>query len=89
MFFITLAKFRKKPTKATIVESTKLMEKGIKESGGKVLGFYWTLGRYDVVLITEGKNEKTAMKNRIRFGDILQQETLVAVSREEAAKLVE
>jgi len=44
---------------------------------------------YDVVLITEGKDEKIAMKNRIRFGDILSQETLVGVPREEAIKLVE
>jgi hypothetical protein len=42
-----------------------------------------------VVLVTEGENEKKAMKNRIRFGDMLSQETLVAVPREEAIKLVD
>jgi uncharacterized protein with GYD domain len=89
MIFITLARFRKKPTKATIAESSKLLEQGLKRTGGKTLGFYWTLGRYDVVLITEGKDEKTAMKNRIRFGDMLSQETLVAVPRKEAIELVE
>jgi uncharacterized protein with GYD domain len=89
MIFITLARFKKKPTKAMIAETSKLMEQGQKETGGKILGLYWTLGRYDVVLITEGKDEKIAMKNRIRFGDILSQETLVGVPREEAIKLVE
>jgi uncharacterized protein with GYD domain len=89
MIFITLSRFRKKPTKAIIAEATKLIEQGIKESGGRILGFYWTLGRYDTVLITEGRDEKALMKSSIRFGDILSPETLVAVNREEAIKLVE
>ena len=32
MLFITLAKFRKKPTKVMIAETTKLMEQGLKEA---------------------------------------------------------
>jgi uncharacterized protein with GYD domain len=59
MIFIPLAEFRKKPTKATIAETSKLVEQDLKESGGKILGFYWTLGRYDTVLIAETKDEKT------------------------------
>jgi uncharacterized protein with GYD domain len=89
MIFITLGRFRKKPTKAMLAESSKLMEQSAKEKGGKVLGFYWTLGRYDTVLITKEKDEKAAMKTAIRFGDLISQETLVAVPREEAIKLVE
>jgi uncharacterized protein with GYD domain len=73
----------------TIAEPSKLIEQGLKETGGKLLGFYWTLGRYDTVLITEAKDKKTLMKTSIRFGDMLSPETLVAVSREEAIKLVE
>jgi len=89
MIFITFGRFRKKPTKAMIAESSKLIEQALKETGGKILGFYWTLGRYDTVLITEGKDEKTHMKLVIRFGDMISPETLVAVPREEAIKLVE
>lgn len=88
MIFISLAKFRKKPTKAVIAETTKFMEQ-LAKGGTKILGFYWTLGRYDTVLITEGKDEKTAMKALIHFGDILSSETLVGVPREIAIKLVE
>jgi uncharacterized protein with GYD domain len=55
----------------------------------KVLGMYWTLGRYDTVLIMEGKDEKEAMKGLLPWGDMLSTETLVAVRREEAAKLLE
>jgi uncharacterized protein with GYD domain len=88
MIFITLAKFRKKPTKDMVNQSTKLLEQMTQE-GTKILGVYWTLGRYDAVLIAEGKDEKGAMRNALRFGDVISTETLVAVNREEAIKLVE
>jgi len=88
MIFITLARWRKKPTKELVAQSTKLVEQMVKE-GGKVLGMYWTLGRYDGVLITEAKDEKAAMKALLRWGDLVSTETLVAVTREEALKLLE
>jgi uncharacterized protein with GYD domain len=88
MIFISLARWRKKPTKEMVAQATKLIEQMAKE-GIKVLGFYWTLGRYDGITIIEGKDEKTAMKWLLRWGDIVSTETLVAVPREEAMKLVE
>jgi len=88
MIFITLAKWRRKPTKETVAQSTKLFEQMVKE-GSKILARYWTLGRYDAVVITEGKDEKTAMKSLLRFGDAVSTETLVAITREEAIKLLE
>lgn len=88
MIFITLGRWKRKPTKESVAESSKLVEQMVKE-GGKVLGMYWTLGRYDVVLIMEGKDEKEAMRGLLPWGDTLSTETLVAVSREEAVKLVE
>jgi uncharacterized protein with GYD domain len=65
MIFGTMCKFRKKPTKAVIAESSRLVEQGLKETGGKILGWYWTLGRYDVVFVAEGKDEKNYMKTTI------------------------
>lgn len=88
MIFITLARFKGKPTKEMLAESSKLFERLVSE-GGKVLGMYWTLGRYDAVVITEGPDEKAAMKALLRWGDMVSTETLVAVPREEAIKLVE
>jgi len=88
MIFITLAKLRKKATKALIAETSKALEQAIKE-GGKVLGLYWTLGRYDVVMISEAPDEKIYMKWIVRLGDLLASETLVAVPREEALKFVQ
>ncbi len=87
MIFITLSRFREKPTKETIAEIQKLFERSTKE-GGKVLGFYWTLGRYDVVTIYEASDEKAAMQGSIAFGEFSTNETMVAVPAEEAMKLV-
>jgi len=76
MIFITLARWRKKPTKESVAQSGKLFEQVVKE-GGKILGMYWTLGRYDAVVIIEGRDEKAAMRAAIRWGDLLSTEILV------------
>jgi uncharacterized protein with GYD domain len=88
LIFITLARAKGKPSKETMAETQRLMEKAEKE-GAKFLGFYWTLGRYDYVVVTEGPDVKTAMKCLMSFADLVSTETLVAVSSEEAMKLVE
>jgi len=88
MIFITLARWKRKPTKESVAESWKLFEQMVKE-GARIVGIYWTLGRYDAVVITEGPDEKTAMKALLRWGDLVSTETLVAVTREEAVKLIE
>jgi len=88
VIYITLARWRKKPTRESIAESTKLFNQ-LEKEGNKILGVYWTLGRYDAVVITEGKDEKTAIRNIMRWSDLLSTETLVAVTREGALKLIE
>ncbi|MFQ5710988.1 MAG: GYD domain-containing protein [Candidatus Geothermarchaeales archaeon] len=88
MIFITLARFRGTPSRESMAKSDKLFAK-MAEEGGKVLAAYWTLGRYDAVVIVEGKDEKAAMKALLRWGDIASTETLVAIPREEALKLLE
>lgn len=71
-----------------VAQSSKLFEQAAKE-GAKILGIYWTLGRYDAVVIAEGKDEKSYMKTILRWGDLISTETLVAVAREEALKLLD
>jgi len=88
MIFISLSKFRKKLTKEMLAESKRIFEQAAKE-GLKILGFYYTLGQYDTVLIGEVPDEKTIMKGSMKWGDILSTETLVAVPAEEARKLIE
>ena len=88
MYFVVLAKFKKKPTREVVAQNMKMLEMGAKE-GVKNHGIYWTLGRYDAVGIFEAPNEKAAMKHSMRMGDNISTETLVAVPAEEARKLAE
>ena len=86
MIFISLNKFRGKATKENIEKSNKILA---SDPNVKVLSFYWTLGRYDSVLIIEAPNEKTVMKMLTKVGDYAATETMVAIPREEAIKLLE
>lgn len=88
MHFVILARWRKKPTRDMVEQTSKLMELATKE-GAKILGQYWTFGRWDVVVIAESPDEKAAMRELLKFGDFVSTETLVALPAEEAAKLVE
>lgn len=84
MIFITLSKFRKKPTK----EDVAMTPQRIQQAGAKILSAYWTLGRYDAILTVEAPDEKTLMKTLLQFGDLVATETLVAIPRDEATNLM-
>jgi uncharacterized protein with GYD domain len=89
LIFITLSKFKKVPSKETmglIDEATKTFEE--LEKQGIKMQVYWTLGRFDGVTIIEAPSGKDAMKALLLFQDVVETETLVAVPREEALKLV-
>ena len=88
LIFIVHGKWKTKLTKAVVDDATSRLAQMTKE-GIKWHGQYWTLGRYDIVSIAEAKDEKTLMKALIKWSDILSTETLVAVPREEAIKLIE
>ena len=88
MIFISFGRFKKKPAKEVSAHVTKMLEENVKKKGMKILGFYWTLGRYDTVLILEAPNEKEAMKISIEAADTVTTETMVAIPREEAIKLL-
>jgi uncharacterized protein with GYD domain len=84
LIFIVLAKFRQKPTMDEINMTSQRIQKG----GAKTISAYWTLGRYDTVFTIEAPDEKAMMKTLLEFGDTVNSETLVAVPREEALKLL-
>lgn len=88
MYFIILAKFRDRPTKESLAKINAIMKKSV-EQGAKYHGVYWTLGRYDAVVVAEGPNEKSAMKTLLEESELVSTETLVAIPREEAVKLLE
>ena len=87
MIFINLGRFRKKPEKETAGDTIKMVEE-FKKKGIKVLGWYWTLGRYDTVFIFEAASEKEALKLATDISEWVATETLVAIPREEAIKLL-
>ena len=85
MIFIALIKFRRKAK--DVAEFGKKLMQNLPE-GVKILGSYWTLGRFDAVWIYEAPNEKVAMQLGIESGELMQTQTLVAVSRDDALKLL-
>ncbi len=87
MIFVSLAKFRKPPDKKEIGDTAKIVADW-KAQGINMLNWYWTLGRYDAVVIFEADSEMEAMKMAIGISEWVTSETLVAVPREEAVKLV-
>ena len=87
MIFISLGKMRKKPDKELAEQATKVIDE-LKNKGIKIIGWYWTLGRYDTAVIFEAANEKEALKTSLAVADFVASETLVAIPREEAIKLL-
>ena len=87
LIFVSFGRFKKKPSRETSAGITKMLD-DIKKKGIRVIGFYWTLGRYDTVMILEAPNEKEAMKLSIDAADVVATETMVAIPREEAIKLL-
>jgi len=88
MIFITMWKFRKKATKEMLAVSVKLAEQ-LSEEDINILGNYWTLGKCDLITIAEAREEIVYMKALLRYGDVFSTETLVALSRDDAIKLVQ
>lgn len=87
LIFVSFGRLKKKPTKETASGVTKMLDE-FKAHGIKIREFLWTLGRYDTVMIFEAPNEKTAMQMSISASDVVTTETMVAVPREEAIKLL-
>jgi uncharacterized protein with GYD domain len=87
LIFVGLAKFRKPPEKKDIGD-TAMIVADWKKKGINMLNWYWTLGRYDAVVVFEAKSEKEAMKMSIALSEWVATETLVAIPREEAVKLL-
>lgn len=87
LIFVSLGKMRKKPDKALTGEASQKVAE-FKKKGINVLNWYWTLGRYDTVVVFEAANEKEALKFSISVADFVATETLVAIPRQEAIQLL-
>jgi uncharacterized protein with GYD domain len=66
------------------------IEKSLEAAGGKLLGFYVTMGEYDYVAIAEGPNDRVALAQLLGLGMLgtVRSNTLKAFSREEFAEIL-
>jgi uncharacterized protein with GYD domain len=87
LIFVHLGKFRKTPDKNKVEDTAKVIADW-KEKGVNMLNWYWILGRYDSVTVFEASSEEEAMKVSIAISEWVTSETLVAIPREEAVKLL-
>ena len=85
MIFISLIKFKKKAK--DVSEAGNKILQNLPE-GVKIISSYWTVGRFDSVWIFEAPSEKEAIKIGISIGEVASSQTLVAIPREEAIKLL-
>ncbi len=78
MLFIALARFKEKLTEEVVARNIRDIEEDMK---GQVryLNIYWTLGRYDTVVVYEAPDEKAAMQVALKRADRMEIETLVAL----------
>jgi len=86
MLFISMIKFKKKAK--DVVEVGKEIMQNLP-SGIKMIGTYWTLGKFDAVWIYEAPSEKEAIRLSIMASEVMHFQTMTAVSRDEAMKLLD
>ncbi len=92
MTYIVLANFTDQGIK-NIKDSPKridAMEQMIQKAGGKLVGFYATMGQYDLVMIAEGPSDEVAFTQLITLGMLgnVRTTTLKAFTRQEYAKIL-
>lgn len=90
--YITLVNFTDQGIRN--VKDTTKRAKAFQTLGGKtgieLKGIYWTMGRYDVVVVTEAPDDETISRAMLSLGSIgnVRTETLRAFSAKEMDKLV-
>ena len=87
--YIVLVKFTQKGME-NIMESPTRLEAARqlgKSLGGEITAAYYTMGRYDMVVILEAPNNEAALKGLLMTGSLgnVQTETMVAIPVEQGA----
>jgi uncharacterized protein with GYD domain len=86
MWFITLVKLKKAPNAKDAAAANKMMQDAAKKMGVKIQQGFMTLGRYDMVWISEASDISGPMRMAMMGTDTASSETLVATSYDEAMK---
>ena len=89
---IILGKFTQEGI-SKIKESSQRLEaarKVVKSLGGEIKEFYYTLGQYDFVAISEGPSNEALLKGLLMIGSAgaVRTETLVAFPAEKVAEII-
>ena len=73
------------------VKRAKSFEGAIEKAGGKSLGFYYTIGRYDMVAIVQAPTDEALASVLLSLGSLgnVRTETLKAFSTDEVANIIE
>src|ERR671931_2033762 len=73
------------------VKRAKSFEGAIEKAGGKSLGFYYTIGRYDMVAMVEAPTDETMASILFSLGSLgnVRTETLKTFSMDETANIIE
>jgi len=90
--YITLVNWTDEGIK-NVKESPKRLaafKQAVQNSGGKVVGFYLTMGRYDMVLIAEGTSDEVAASQMLSVASqgSVRTETLKAFTEEEYREII-
>jgi uncharacterized protein with GYD domain len=62
----------------------------VEKAGGKMIGGYYTMGEYDVVVVIEAPNDETVMSLMLKVGSAgnVRTKTLKAFTAEEGIKII-
>ena len=73
------------------IKRAKSYEGAIEKAGGKSLGFYYTIGRYDMVAMVEAPTDETMTSILFSLGSLgnVRTETLKTFSAAETANIIE
>ncbi len=85
MRFILLGRFRRRLTKADTEKTNEIVKANPQV---KVISIDWVLGRYDGVMVAEAPDEETWLKFVEPLSEYITSETLVAIPREKALKIL-
>ncbi len=91
--YITLANFTEQGihnVKGT-VERGRAAKEAAKATGGRIIGVWWTLGQYDIVIISEATDDEAASRLLLATGmqGNVRTTTLRAFSEDEMERIVQ
>jgi uncharacterized protein with GYD domain len=91
--YLTLIKFTDQGVRNVkdTVNRGKAAQQALAAAGGRFIGIWWALGRYDVAAIVEAPNEETVMRFLLATGmqGNIRTETLQIFSEEEMERIVQ